>query len=174
MKNIQKKYREQEEKANEINEQVSNHKTKHDDLINEKIKLDQALAQHKELLVKATTINNERPEGINAASALVITHKTKVYILIEGSLEKYKSFYPQHMLYWKIIEKYQNLGYQKLYLGGITNPQITDNPYQAHNDFKLSFNANIEEYIGDFELIINRSKYYLFKKSKSFSGILKK
>ncbi len=172
LKNIQKDYRQQEQIATKLNNLVFE-KNKDLKIVGKKIEADQKLAHNKELLVKATNINNQRPEGINVASALVVTFKTDVYILIEGSLSEYKNFNAKYLLYWKIIEKYKNLGYQRLFFGGITNPNIKDKRYQTLNDEKLSFSTEILEFAGDFELIINKSKYYLFKKRKAISGVFK-
>ncbi len=172
--NIQKDYREQEKKAGKLNSLVLEKQNEDLEIVGEKMQADKDLARSKELLVKATKINNQRPEGINVASALVITFRTDVYILFEGHLKDYRSFYAPHLLYWKIIEKYKKLGYQRLFLGGIANPNVEDNPYQKLNDFKLSFNAEVWQYAGDFELIINKSRYYLFQRSKAFKKIFKK
>ena len=40
---------------------------------------------------------------------------------------------------------------------------IKNNPYKGLNMFKTNFNASIIEYIGDFELVTHKAKYFLYK-----------
>ncbi len=52
-----------------------------------------------------------------------------------------------------------------MHLNGITGDfDNLSNPYKGLTHFKLGFNSNIEEYIGEFTLVINRSKYATFNK----------
>jgi len=75
---------------------------------------------------------------------------------------------------WKLIEKYSKLGYTKFNLGGITNINAENKKYTGLNEFKLSFNANMYEYIGDLELICNNTLYFMYRKSVQLKRMLKK
>ena len=82
---------------------------------------------------------------------------------MDGYDTNFKRLNAKHLLIWKIIQKYSELGYEKFNFGGITNPKLKDNKYSGLNEFKLSFNTNIYEYIGDFELITNKPLYFIHK-----------
>ena len=71
-------------------------------------------------------------------------------------------------------EKYSKEGYKKFNFGGISNPNLKDNQYKGLNDFKLNFGSKVYEFIGDFELIINNAKYFMYKNVFSLKSILKK
>ena len=94
---------------------------------------------------------------------LIAKNRTEVYLYMDGYDVKYKSFNAKHILMWKIIEKYASLGYKRLNLGGVTDIRIENDKYKGLNEFKTNFNASIVEYAGDFELIINQAKYFLYR-----------
>ena len=72
------------------------------------------------------------------------------------------------------MEKYSKLGYKKFNLGGMSNPELDDNKYKGLNEFKTNFGAKVYEYAGDFELITNNAKYFMYKNTLPIKNILKK
>jgi len=171
---LEKRFSKVEQEADQINDLIMHNSGDNNRLITRKMNLDQKLGNLKSELITASNLNQKKPEGINIASALIINHKTDIYMLIDGHNKEYTNFNGKHLLIWKILEKYHKLGYKKFYLGGITNPNLKENPYQGLNDFKLGFNANVLEYLGDLEIIINQTKYFMFKKSKPITNMIKK
>ena len=87
---------------------------------------------------------------------------------MDGYDTKFKRLNAKHLLIWKLIQKYSELNYEKFNFGGIVNPNIKDNKYLGLNEFKLNFNSNIYEYIGDFELITNKILYFIYKSQSKF------
>ena len=61
----------------------------------------------------------------------------------------------------KIIEEYKKAGYLYLDLYGITADFTDSNPYKTLNDFKLKFKPTVYEYIGEFDLIVNKPFHQL-------------
>ena len=52
-------------------------------------------------------------------------------------------------------------------MNGITGDFSERNPYYGLNKFKESFNPSIYEYIGEFDLIVNKALYqYLLSSNK--------
>ena len=175
IKHIQNKYNQIEHDSNKINAKIINNKNKNNNrLINKKIALDKNLEKYKHDLVQATNLLMQYPDGIVLASSLIIKNENEVYLFMDGMNPNYKYFNAKHLLIWKIIEKYAKAGYSKFNLGGCSNPNLNNNPYAGLNNFKLSFNAKIYEYIGDFELIINKTKHFMYQNSISLKNILKK
>lgn len=93
------------------------------------------------------------------AVALVIKYHNRAYLLISGFDKNFGRINANDILYHKILEKYKNEGYRFFDLNGITGDFSDTNPYKSLNEFKLQFNPSIFEYIGEFDLIINKSVY---------------
>ena len=68
--------------------------------------------------------------------------------------------------------RYSKLGFKKFNLGGISNIE-KPGKYKGLNEFKLSYNATIIEYAGDFELITNTPLYFMYRRSNDFNNMLK-
>lgn len=95
------------------------------------------------------------------AGALVVKHNNVASIYISAFDKFYNRLLPNHYLHYSIINYYKNEGLSFLDLNGITGDFTKTNPYKGLNDFKLSWNPRIFEYIGEFDLIINQTKYSL-------------
>ena len=117
---------------------------------------DKILLTYKNDIMEATKgIQNNNKTFI--AGALVIKHNNTVSILYSGFNNLYKRFAPNYFLHYSIIKHYQNYDY--LDLNGIVGDFKNNNPYSGLNRFKLGFNPNIYEYIGEFDLIIEPKSY---------------
>lgn len=172
---IKKRFELLEEENEEINKNILDYRIVNNSKdINKKIESDNALSDAKKDLILATNLLSKHPNGIILASALIVKHKKEVYLLMDGYDKMYTNFNAKHLLIWKMIEKYSQAGYTKFNLGGITGPGIADNKFAGLNDFKLNFNAETIEYMGDLELIINQAKYFMLKKALPIASILKK
>ena len=103
------------------------------------------------------------------AGALVIKFHNRVYLLINGFDKNFKRLSPNYLMYGKMIEKYKNDGYKFFDLNGITGDFSDKNPYKGLNDFKLQFKPRVYEYIGEFDLVINKTIYQLLLSSNKLS-----
>ena len=173
---ISKKQFEQEEERNsKINNDVIKNASKNSSkLLSKKIDSDQLLSIAKQQLIKATNLLRDYPNGIVVASSLVVRNQNEVVLFLDGFDNDFKSLNAKHLLVWKIIEKYSKLGFLKFNLGGMTNLSTPHKKYDGLNEFKLSFNSNVVEYIGDLELITNNTLYFMYKKSIQIRRMLKK
>ena len=159
-----KSFEEAEKKANELNQQlIENKYDNRDKIISKKLEADYRLSNMKKQLVEANKLASEYQKGLVLASMLIAKNRSEVYLYMDGFDAKYKKFNAKHLLMWKIIEKYSKLGYKRLNLGGITDIRVENEKYRGLNDFKTNFNASIVEYAGDFELVINQAKYFLYR-----------
>lgn len=165
-----KKLSEQEDLCSNLNRQLVNNPN----VLSEKMKNDILLNKYKTNLIYATKLVDKYPDGLITASALIVKNDDEVFMLMDGYNTSFKRLNSKHLLLWKLIEKYSNEGYKKFNLGGLTNPNIENNPYQGLNEFKASFNSKIIEYIGDLELVTNKSLYFMYKNKVSIKNILKK
>jgi len=147
-------YNEELEKNSKLNEKLTISSS--DKSINKKMNSDKTLLTYKNDIMEATKgIQNNNKTFI--AGALVIKHNNTVSILYSGFNNLYKRFAPNYFLHYSIIKHYQNYDY--LDLNGIVGDFKNNNPYSGLNRFKLGFNPNIYEYIGEFDLIIEPKSY---------------
>ena len=151
-----------------------NQKGNSDKLISEKLEVDKKVVKYRNQLAEATEYLKNYPDGIITSSALVIKWQDDVYFAIDGYDKKYKHFGAKQLMIWKLMGRYAKLGYKKLYLGGVANINKVNNKYKGLNEFKLNFHANVIEYAGDFELITNSPRYFVYKNSFGITGVFKK
>lgn len=163
LKSTKRKYEQQEEYCNEINKRVLRKKESSKKIISQKIYADKQLGIYKNQLIRATQLVRDFPTGIILSTVLVVKHRNEVYLYMDSYDKKYSLFNSKHLLIWKIIEKYSNNGYKRFNLGGVTDPSLKNNQYKGLNTFKTNFNASIIEYVGDFELVTHKTKYFLYK-----------
>lgn len=117
-----------------------------------------------ELHSEMADVNEKILRGITketVAGALVIKYKNVATIYTSGFIKDYKRLLPNHYLHYMLINKYKQEGYYFMDLNGITGNNSKDNPYKGLNDFKLSWNPKVYEYIGEFDFIISQNKYAL-------------
>lgn len=164
LKLTQEEYTNLLEKNERLNKEFIEN-TKNKQLLRAKMESDRKLTS---LNQEITDINTYIQNGVNKqiiASALTIKFKNRVNIVISG-FDKNIKLNPNHILYIKLIEHYKNENYSYLDLNGITGDFTPSNPYRGLNEFKLNFNPNIYEYIGEFDLIINQTLYSLLWTTK--------
>lgn len=172
---IQEAYALAEQKSVEINNQIfSQLNEKSSKLIDLKIRYDNQTNYYKNELIKATNLLRDFPTGAILASAIIIKNKEEIYLFMDGFDPNYKHFNAKHLLLWKLIEKFSNEGFKKFNLGGVTNPNLENNPYQGLNNFKKNFGADIYEYVGDLELITNKTLYFMYRNSAPIRNMLKR
>ncbi|HPF82722.1 MAG TPA: peptidoglycan bridge formation glycyltransferase FemA/FemB family protein [Bacilli bacterium] len=161
LKYIKKQYETIEAEVYELNQELM--KNSNNKLISRKMDADYRLSNMKNKLLEANDLSRKYQKGLVLASMLIAKNRSEIYLYMDGFDTMYKKFNAKHLLMWKIIEKYSNLGYKRLNLGGITDIRVENNKFEGLNNFKTNFNSSIVEYAGDFELVINPAKYFLYR-----------
>ena len=137
-------------------------------LTSKKMESDKLLNAYKKDVVKATKLLAEHPDGLIIGGSLVIKYNKQLQFLIDGIDEEFKSFNPNHLLKWTVIKEYLNSNYYYIDLNGIVgNFKNENNPYYGLNHFKLGFNSDVIEYIGEFNLPINNPIYHIVQQSSA-------
>lgn len=131
--------------------------------INAKMNSDKALLSYKNDIAEASKNLNTGLETY-VAGALVIKHQNRVIIQISGFNKAMSRFSPNYFLYYALIKYYQQ-EYKYLDLNGITADLSKENHYYGLNRFKMGFNPDIYEYIGEFDLVIDEKQYEKLLKS---------
>lgn len=158
---------EQEEKRNnlineELEENINSNNTSN--IIKSKMASDALLNNYKQNIINATNLYKEYPAGIIIGTNIIIKYNNEIFFLIDGYKKEYASYCPNHYIKYQIIEKYRHEGYTRMHLNGISGDFNKNSPFVGLNKFKLGFNANIEEYLGEFNLIINKTKFKTYEK----------
>lgn len=170
LQEINNKYLKQEQKLNVINKKII--KKSNNKLIKTKINDTKTLEKIHRELEYATNLAKYN-NNIVLASLLLIKQDDKIYVLIDSFDKKYKQFNAKHLLIWKLIEKYCKEGLNQLNLGGIPYTLDKNDKYYNLLNYKLSLGANVFEYVGDFELIINKKDYNNYKNFISIKKLFK-
>ena len=124
-------------------------------------------------MIAATNLLKNSPNGAIAASALVVKSGNMAYVIMDGMDTELKAFNAKHLLMWKLIERYSKLGFKRFNLGGVSDITLENTKYDGLNQFKMSFNANIFEYMGDMELITNSTQYFMYENTIMFKNMFK-
>lgn len=140
-------------------------------LLNKKIESDKLLASYKNDIAYGTDLYRNNKYIVIASNA-VIKYGTEVFFLIDGINFKFKRFNANDLIKWKVIEEYRNKGYTKFHFNGITGDFTSRNQYIGLYKFKKGFNASVTEYIGEYSLVVNKARYYLFKKIEPIINII--
>lgn len=177
LNNIKQIYEQELQKNEEINREIReaglNNKISNK-LTNSKITSDKVLAVYKKELETSSSLFSKNPQGIIISSCAVIIEKHGVILIIEGQNPTYKLYYPTFLTKWAIIEKYAKLGAIYFDLNAITGYFENNNKFNGLNEMKLGFGAEVTEYVGEFDLVINKTIYNIHKKAKIGKKALKK
>ena len=162
--NITELYENENEKNQKLyNALFKNNNQKH---LHAKMESDRLLNEYKNELEEATNGSHENKETYIAA-AFTIRYDNRVNIVISGFDKNYSSYSPNYFLHNELIKYYQN-NYKFVELNGITGNK-NDKKYKGVNDFKLGFKPEAFEFIGEFDIVINK----FFYKIIDFLNIIK-
>ena len=142
-------------------------------IINKKISNDKLIEIYKNKLIEATNILRTTPDEITTSAAIIIKQGKEATILIDGYDKKYKKLNSKHLLIWQLIEIYKKQGFEKINLGGMSNFVMDSKRYTGLNQFKLNFGSKMYEYAGDFEIIINKMNYNLYRNYVPLKNLIK-
>ena len=152
-----KKEEEKNDMLNSIMQDFSINKTS--SLINKKMESDKAITKYNNEIIKATNIYTKYPDGIIIGAILIIKNNREIYFMNEGYNKELSKFYSSHLIKWEIIKKYLSEGYKIFNFGSIKSMDKKDGNYL----FKMGFGGKVYEYIGNYDLVINKWLYKIIK-----------
>lgn len=164
LKNIKRLYEEELAKNEKLNIEMQS-SPGNTRVINSKMTSDKLISVYKKELLDASKLFDKYPKGILIGASAVVIDKHSVSLLIEGFKQDFSLFYPNFLIKWFIIEKYSKLGAIYFDLNAITGYFDNNSKFKGLNEMKLGFNADVTEYVGEFDLVINKG-VYKFSKSK--------
>ena len=145
-------------------QQASHNNENIDKIVNQKMESDKLTATSQRHLVEATNLFANHPDNIIIGAILVIEYEGEVNLVIEGFDQKYRDYDPNYLLKWDLIEKWNKEGKIAFNMNGIVGEFKEQNKYSGLNELKLGYNADAVEYIGEFELVINKTVYNIYER----------
>ena len=136
-------------------------------VINAKMQSDKALLAYKNDIAEASKYLNTNIETY-VAGAIVIKYNNRITIQFSGFDRNLKRYSANYFLYFAILAYYQQ-DFKYADLNGITADFDKNSPYHGLNRFKMGFNPDIYEYIGEFDLVINENTYNHLLKNGSLA-----
>ena len=172
-KYLQRRLIKEQELNDEINAEFKSD-IKNNDLYKRKIESDNLL---NDISYDISLANIKMQESVLRdvyGAALITKYEGRITIVISGQKSDFRLLDAKSYMFYTIIQEYKNEGYDYIDLNGITGDFTNNNPYKKLNEFKLKFKPSIFEYIGEFDLIVNKPLYQLLsstnKIQKEFYG----
>ena len=170
VKNSRVIYEEEENRNQELNNMIQDmsiaDKT---DILNKKMESDLLLGTYKQNMLKAIDVFQSHPEGILGAVTAVVKFNGELIFWTVAINDEFKTYFPEYNLYNTIIEDCIRLGFKKANLNGISVNSNDNDIHKYISDFKLDFSDKIIEYVGEFDLVVDKRVYYT---SKSINPII--
>ena len=164
--NAKKRVEEEQVKNEELNARLRTDTSEKN--LNEKMNSDRALEQFKQDVIFATE-GMKRSEDTYIAGAITVKYKDKVSIFIAGVDKNYNYLNPNYFLHHKIFEMYKN-DYNICDINGIADDFENESKFKGLNRFKIGFNPEIVEYIGELDLVINKWGFKRVEKNNLLSN----
>ena len=160
VKYLQKQY----DIGSELNDEINNEfnaDPSNMELYEKKMRSDQKISTISSQIALYNIKVQENTTSEIIGTAFIVKHQGRITILITGQNKEFDLCDIKTFLYYKIIEEYKKKGYLFIDMYGITADYSDSNPYKELNKFKLKFKPNVYEYIGEFDLIVNKPFHQL-------------
>lgn len=161
----------EETKSNErYNILMQSNRKNSSSIVNKKMNSDKKITNYQNEIIKATNVYTKYPNEVIIGGILIIKNNREIYFLSEGYNKELSSLYSSHLIKWEIIKKYLSENYKIFNFGPIKNIDKKDGNYI----FKMGFGAKIYEYIGTYDLVINKHLYPFVKTIINIKSIIKR
>lgn len=94
------------------------------------------------------------------ASSMFLMYGKEVLYLFSGSYKEFMKYNAQYLIQWEMIKYAIKNNYERYNFYGIEGKFDDDNGVYG---FKKGFDGEVVEFIGEFDLIVNKGFYYLYK-----------
>lgn len=111
-----------------------------------------------------TEISQIKEEELILSSIITVKSQNKVWTVHGGNNNQLRFLNANYWLYFKIIEDAFHEGYKQIDFFGTIGKEDKENHGYGIYLFKKRLGGNLYEYIGEFDLILNKFIYFLYKK----------
>lgn len=110
-------------------------------------------------------LQKENDEVILLGGILFLIHGREVVSLVGGSYQKFMEFQSAYTVHFEGVKYAVEHGYDRYNFYGITGDFTKDNPLLGLYLFKRGFGGNVVELLGEFDLVISKFWYTIYKLS---------
>ena len=110
-------------------------------------------------------LNQENGDIIPLGGILFLIYGNEVLSLVGGSYQQFMEFQSAYTVHWAGVKYAIEHQYERYNFYGITGIFEESNPLFGLYSFKRDFGGQVVELIGEFDLIVNKPFYYLYKVS---------
>lgn len=105
-------------------------------------------------------IKEKYGKRIVLASSMFIMYGKEVLYLFSGSYKEFMKYNAQYLIQWEMIKYAKDNNYERYNFYGIEGKFDDSNGVYA---FKKGFDGEVVEFIGEFDLVVNKLYYYIYK-----------
>ena len=113
-------------------------------------------------------------EGQPIAGTLAIHYGDKVWYLYGASSNEHRNLMPNYLLQWEMIRWAVETKCRVYDFRGVSGDVSEDNPLYGLYRFKKGFGGDFTEFVGEMDLVLNKSVYLFVEKSTSIFKELRK
>lgn len=179
--NIEKLIKTHEEEIEILKKDIETRKYKHDNGINKmnekkylsKQKQDEEnIKRIEKKLKEAIKLSSEHGDKLCLGGILFLIHGKEVVSLVGGSYDKYMEYQSAYTVHWAGCKYAIENGYDRYNFYGITGVFDEKNPLYGLYSFKRGYGGKVVELIGEFDLVISKFWYIIYKIAfKLYHGI---
>lgn len=112
---------------------------------------------------KTTNLQKENGNIIPLGGILFLIYGNEVLSLVGGSYQKFMEFQSAYTVHWEGVKYAIEHQYERYNFYGITGDFREENPLFGLYSFKRDFGGQVVELLGEFDLVVNKPFYYLYK-----------
>ena len=110
-------------------------------------------------------------EGKPIAGTIAINFGQTCKYQYGASSNSHRNTYPNYLLQWEMIKWGLETGCEVYDFGGISGDiENPDNPHYGLYRFKRGFNGYMKEFIGEYDLVLNKLVYKLYNLAEKLRG----
>ena len=113
-------------------------------------------------------------EGRPIAGTLAIHYGDKVWYLYGASSNEDRNLMPNYLLQWEMIKWAIETGCRIYDFRGVSGDVSEDNPLYGLYRFKKGFGGDFTEFVGEMDLVLNKTVYVFMEKSTALFKDLRK
>jgi len=113
-------------------------------------------------LERGIELQKSKGDIVVLGGIMFLLHNKEMLSLFGGAYGEYKDFMVAYSTNWYMIQYAVKNGYNKYNFYGISNFKDKEDKMYGLYDFKRGFGGNVEEYIGEYDLVVSKIWYFIY------------
>ncbi len=122
--------------------------------------VEKEITEIKQNIFDLESIKEKYGSRIVLASSMFLMYGKEVLYLFSGSYKEFMKYNAQYLIQWEMIQYAIKNKYERYNFYGIEGKFDDENGVYG---FKKGFDGEVVEFIGEFDLVVNKGYYYLYK-----------